>query len=112
MVNKQLLNLMKLIRKMNAEEFSHFIDSVNDKTVDDICECVHNVINTDLNFNGAKIRHLKKHIKTNCCVKRIKTITNKKIPLFKRRKTLKMEGKGLPFLLASTIPFLISLFKK
>jgi len=96
---------------MNAEEFSHFIDSVNDKTVDDICECVHNVINTDLKFSGKQIKNLKKHIKSHCCVKRIKTITNKRVPLFKRRKNLKMEGKGLPLLLASTIPFLISLFK-
>jgi hypothetical protein len=97
---------------MSPVEFSHFIDSINDNTVDEICECVYNVVNTNLNFNRKKIKHLKHHIKKNCCVKRIKTIVNKKTPLFKRRKALKMEGKGLPMLLASVVPFLISLFKK
>lgn len=112
MVQKRMVKILQLVKKMNPDDFSHLIDSLNDNAVDDICECVHNIINTDLNFNTKKIKHLKNHIKQNCCVKRLKTIVNKKTPLFKRRKALKMEGKGLPMLLASVVPFLISLFKK
>jgi len=112
MVRKGIVDLLKMVKKMSPNEFSHFIDSLSDNAVDDICECVHNVVNTNLNFDRKKIKHLKGHIKKNCCVRRIKTIVNKKTPLSKRRKALKMEGKGLPMLLASVVPFLISLFKK
>jgi hypothetical protein len=37
---------------------------------------------------------------------------NKKLPLSKRRTALKQEGRGLPFLLASAIPFITSLFMR
>jgi len=37
---------------------------------------------------------------------------NKRIPLSKRKTALAQEGRGLPFLLASAIPFLTSLFAK
>lgn len=110
MVNKETVSLLKRIKKMSPKEFSVMIDSVTDKTIDDLCECIFNVINTDLGFNKKKKRCLKDHIHKNCSVGRLKKISEKKTPIFKRRKMLKQEGKGLPFLLTSLIPLITSLF--
>jgi hypothetical protein len=43
-------------------------------------------------------------------VHRLNKISKKSHPISKRRKALQQEGKGLPLLLASAIPFLIDLF--
>lgn len=116
MVKKNTGELLKLIKRMKGNEFSNFIDAVSDNTVDEICECVYNVVNSNLKFGRRKKLQLKRHIRKNCSVHRIRKIMNKKIPVFKRRKALKMEGRGLPMLLASAIPFVIDLigglFKK
>lgn len=112
MVNKETIKLLKKIKKMSNKEFSKFIRNVNNDVIDDLCECVFNVINTDLNFPKRKKTCLKKHIHKNCSKIRLNKIMNKKIPLSKRRTALSQEGRGLPFLLASAIPFLTSLFSK
>lgn len=100
------------MKKLKKDDIPDFIDNLNDISVDDLCECVFNVIHTDLKLSKHKKNCLKQHIKKNCSVHRLKTITNKNTPLFKRRKALKMEGKGLPMILASVIPFLSSLFSR
>ena len=51
MVNKETVSLLKRIKKMSPKEFSVMIDSVTDKTIDALCECIFNVINTDLGFS-------------------------------------------------------------
>lgn len=112
MVKKHIIDTLKRIKKMNSAEFAHFIDQVNDDTVDELCECIYNAINTDLRFSKTKKSSLKRHVKQNCSLHRLKCITNKKTPIFKRRKAMKQEGKGLPMLLASVVPFLIDLFTK
>jgi len=111
MIEKSFIGVLRTLQRMKPDDFSHLIDHLNDKSVDNICECVYNVVNTDLKLTRKKKLALKRHINKKCNVKRIKTITNKNTPIFKRRKALKQEGKGLPMLLASVIPFLISLFK-
>lgn len=95
---------------MSRLDFSKFINKADDDLINDLCECVFNVINTDLKFKKKKKTCLKQHIHKNCSKVRLKKIMNKKIPLSKRRAALKQEGRGLPFLLASAIPFLTSLF--
>lgn len=112
MIDKSSINLLRLIKKLNKDEVGCLMEYLNDKSVNNICECVYNIIHTDLKLPGKKKLMLKNHIKKNCCVKRLKQISNKKVPLFKRRQALKQEGKGLPALLAAAIPFLINLFTK
>lgn len=111
MVPKTIIGLLKKIKKMSPQQFSTMVETINDKTVDDLCQCVYNVIYTDLHFSKKKKTCLKKHIHKNCSKARLKMLSEKSAPLSKRRKAMRQEGKGLPLLLASAIPFLINLFK-
>jgi len=102
----------KAFRTMSLN--SHYIvlmknDRDKMQTSNNICECVYNVIHTDLNLPKQKKNKLKNFIKANCSIHRINKIASKKENLFKRRKALKQEGKGLPMILATAIPFLIDL---
>lgn len=112
MIEKKYLSLLQLAKKLSADEFSILVDFIDDTSVNSVCECVFNVINTDLNLPNKTKKKLKQHINQKCNLKRIKMITNKRIPVLKRRRALKMEGKGLPLILASVIPTLISLFTR
>jgi len=107
---QKLIPLIKAFSKMNPADFSQSLDNLNDKSVDGLCECVYNVIHTDLNLPSKKKNKLRNFIKSNCSLHRINKISSKKEALFKRRKALKQEGKGLPMILATAIPFLIDLF--
>lgn len=112
MIRKNSLHLLTAMKKLKESDLSHVIEHLSDETINDICECIYNVIHTDLNMSKSKRNKLKKHIKTKCSVHRIKKIVDAKTPISKRRKALKMEGRGLPFILASVIPFLTSLFTR
>jgi len=112
MISPNIIKVLKKIKKMKMKEFSKFVRGSDDSMINDLCECVFNVINTDLNFKPRKKTCLKKHIHKNCSKIRLKKIMNKRIPLSKRKTALAQEGRGLPFLLASAIPFLTSLFAK
>ena len=108
---KKDIPLLKILTKLKGEDFKAMVDTFNDETVDNVCECVYNLIyNPALKIGSKKKTNLKKFIKTKCSIHRLKNIADKKQPIFKRRLILKQEGRGLPFLLASAIPFLISLF--
>lgn len=112
MVNAQTVKILKKIKKMKEKDFSKFIKTADDEMINDLCECVFNVINTDLKFSKGKKTCLKKHIHEKCSKVRLRRIMTRKIPLSKRRTAMKQEGRGLPFLLAAAIPFLTSLFTK
>jgi hypothetical protein len=112
MIKRNIIKILKRIKKMSKNDFSKFVHNADDGLIDDLCECVFNVINTDLNFKKRKKTCLKQHIHKNCSKLRLKKIMNKKLPLSKRRTALKQEGRGLPFLLASAIPFITSLFMR
>lgn len=110
-VPRSIIGLLKKIKKMSPKQFSTMVTTINDQTVDDLCQCIYNVIYTDLHFSKRKKACLKNHIHKNCSKARLKTISEKSAPLSKRRKAMRQEGKGLPLLLASAIPFLIDLFR-
>jgi hypothetical protein len=112
MIEKKYLGLIQLAKKLKPDEFSALLDFIDDSSVDSVCECVFNVINTDLKLSAKAKKRLKQHINQKCSLKRIKMITNKRVPVFKRRRALKMEGKGIPAILASVVPALISLFTR
>lgn len=112
MIDPKFLKVLGILKRLKSADIGYFIEHLNDRCIDNICECVFNVINTDLRLSRVKKNQLKQHIKKNCCIKRIKSISNKNIPIFKCRQALKMEGKGLPLILASVIPFLTSLLAR
>ena len=110
---KEFLPLLEVLRKLKSDDVPKVIDHLHDRCINHICECYYNVIHTDLKMSAKKRNKLRNHIKTNCKMHRLKTICNKSTPVFKRRKALKQEGKGLPLILSAAIPFLASLlFRK
>ena len=111
--DKSLLDLLKICKKLKPDQLESVFDSISDTTVDKLCECVYNVIHSEhvcAKLPKGKITKLKKHINSNCDVKNIKRISDRKVSISKRRKLMKQEGKGLGLILSSVIPFLTSLF--
>lgn len=54
MISKNSIKLLRQIKKMSSKDFSKFINKADDDTINDLCECIYNVINTDLRFNKRK----------------------------------------------------------
>lgn len=106
---KKYLPLLNILKKLNGKDLSEVVDFLNDDAVDNLCECIYNLIHTDINLSNKKKSGLKSFIKSNCSIHNLKKISSKKVPISKRRRYLKMEGKGLPMLLATIVPFLTDL---
>ena len=109
---KKDISMLKVLTKLKSREFRSMIDNLPDDTVNNVCECVFNLIYNPSLLSKGKQNKLRSFIKSKCSIHRLKTIADKKQPVFKRREIIKQEGKGLPFLLASVVPFLASLFTK
>jgi hypothetical protein len=110
MISNKDLPLIRVLSKLKQEDITPLIDVLPDDALEIICECVYNVLHTDLKLSAKKKSHLKKFIKTNCSAHQLQKISKKSIPISKRKKALKQEGKGLPLLLGAAIPFLMDLF--
>jgi hypothetical protein len=106
---KKYIPLLKVLKKLSGEDVSEIVEFLTDDAVDNICECVYNILNTDMNLPPKKKAHLKRFIKSNCSIHRLNKISTKTQPISKRRKALKQEGRGLPMILAAAIPFLADL---
>jgi len=50
---------MQMIKKMKGDDFSTLVEFLDDSSVDSVCECVFNVINTDLRLSGKTRNKLK-----------------------------------------------------
>jgi len=111
-MKRNFIPVLKMMKNLGSSDLRDVIEHLNDDSIDNLCECVFNIINTDLKLSQAKKRKLRNHIRKNCCLSNLRKITNRKLPIFKRRKALQMEGRGLPMLIASVVPFLISLFTR
>lgn len=105
---KKYLNLIKIIKKLKPEERSQIILYLKDEAVDFLCECVHNVLYTDIGIKNKNC--LKKNLKSQCSINRLKTIASKSKSTDAKLKALSQEGKGLGLILSAAIPFLINLF--
>ena len=110
MIQNKDVPLIKVLSGMKPEDLQVILDVLPDEATEIICECVYNVLNTDIKLSPKKKSHLRKFIKSNCSVHRLSKISKKSNPISKRRKALKQEGKGLPLLLGAAIPFLMDLF--
>ena len=110
MIENKHIPLINVLSKMKPEDFKTILDVLPDEATEIICECVFNVLNTDMKLTPKKKSHLRKFIKSNCSIHRLSKISKKAIPINKRKKALKQEGKGLPLILGAAIPFLMDLF--
>lgn len=110
MISNKDLPLIKVLSKLKAEDITPLLDVLPNEATEIICECVYNVLHTDIKLSAKKKSHLKNFIKSNCNAHRLEKIAKKSVPISKRKKALKQEGKGLPLLLGAAIPFLMDLF--
>jgi len=88
---------------------THIIKHLDDKGINDVCECLYNVIFTDLKLSKKKRATLKKHIRN---FPQIKQLTNANIAVSKRRTALVQNGSGLGLILSTVLPLLTSLFSR
>lgn len=106
----ELIALLECMKNMNSKEIEAVIGALKEDKIDDICECVYNVIRTPLKISNDKRKKLKHYLKKHSSKKRLDIISKKSIPVQKRRKALQQEGKGLGMILATALPFLVDLF--
>lgn len=109
---KKKFNLYQILNKLPKDAFQHLLQHLDDESINDICECVYNVIYTDLKLSKNKRDSLKQKLHKHCCVKNLKKISNKKLTVSKRRKALMQEGEGIGLILSAIIPLLTRLFMK
>lgn len=106
---KEKHKLYECIVKVPDHLKTHIIKHLDDKSINDICECLYNVIFTDLNLTKKKKAILKRHIRK---FPHIKQVTNANIAVSKRRAALTQHGNGLGLILSAVLPLLTSLFSK
>ena len=106
---KQYLDLLQVLKKIKAEDRAKIVPYLKTEAIEFIGECTHNVLFTDLGLKNKS--HLKKCLKSQCNVKRLKSISNKNTPLDKKIAALKQEGKGIGLILSVALPFLLNLIQ-
>lgn len=106
---RRYIDILTIIKKLKACDRSKIINYLKSDVIDFLCECTHNVLYTDLGLKNKS--QLKKKIKSQCSVHRLKKIASKNTPIEKKIKALKQEGKGIGLILSAAIPFLLNLFK-
>jgi hypothetical protein len=107
---KSQLNLLRILKKLRNEDRSKLIPYLKPEAVEFLCECFHNVLFTDL-----KVRNksgIKKKLKSNCSVHRLKLIASKSKPHQAKVRALQQEGAGIGLILSAALPFLTSLFSR
>lgn len=108
-IAKDKMALYQSLHKLKPNILSDVIQHLDDKSVDNLCECVYNVIHTDLSLAPKVKNKLRKHLKNKCSKKNLSIITTKKHPVSKRRKALSQEGTGIGLILGTVIPYLAKL---
>jgi hypothetical protein len=107
---KKYLDLVRVISKLKPDDRSCLIPYLKTDSLEFLCECVHNVLYTDIGIrNKSKIKN---KLKKQCSVHRLKTIASKSISLSAKAKALSQEGKGLGLILSTALPFLLNLFSR
>lgn len=103
------LKLYESLSKLKPSVLSNIVEHLNDNSIEALCECVYNVIHTDLKLSSKAKRKLKTKLLSNCSKKNINLIATKKNALSKKRKALSQEGSGIGLILATVVPFLANL---
>lgn len=101
--------LHKQLKSGKVNEFKHTVNSLNDNSIDFLCECVKNICDKE-RFENLSIKERKNLLKiTNPHVKKLKVLCSGSNNVKKRRKIIQ-EGSGffLP-LLSAIVPLITSL---
>jgi hypothetical protein len=108
-ISANQISFYQSLNRLKPNELKHIINHLNEDGINSICECIYNIIYTDLHLNKRKKKILKTHIKTHCCLKNLKIITNKKYNILTKKKALLKEGKGIGLILSTLSPLLTNL---
>jgi hypothetical protein len=108
-ISPKLLRFFYGLKKLNTSELRHVIEHLNEDGVNAICECMYNIIHTDLGFTNKTKNRLRKHLKTHCKLRNLKTILRRNNDYRKRKRALIQEGGGLGVLFKFISPILTSL---
>jgi hypothetical protein len=104
-------NLFFALNKLPKNYHQHIIQHLDDDSIDAICECVYNVIYTDISLLPTRTKKtLAKNLHKHCCVKNLRTIATSSISVSKRRKALQQEGTGIGLILSTIVPLIAKLF--
>jgi hypothetical protein len=101
--------LYKALSKLKPDVLSEVLEHLNDNSIDDVCECVFNVIKTDLKLPANTKRKLRKKLQQKCSKRNLSLIMSKKVAVSKRKKALSQEGAGIGLILGTVIPLLANL---
>ena len=74
--------MLQVLKEIKAEDRAKIVSYLKTEAIEFIGECAHNVLFTDLGLKNKS--HLKKCLKSQCNVKRLKSISNKNTPLDKK----------------------------
>lgn len=108
-VHKDKIKLYKALNGLKPDVLSEIIQHLNENSVDALCECVYNVIHTDLSLSPKVKSMLRKKLKTKCKEKNLNSITSKKVSVSKRKLALSQEGTGIGIILSTIVPLLANL---
>lgn len=106
---REKIALYRVLARLKSDELGNIIKHLDDNSVDAICECVYNVVHSDLKLSPKAKQTLKKKLKNGCSKKNLYIIMKKKNALSKRRKALSQEGSGIGLILATVAPLLANL---
>jgi hypothetical protein len=108
-MSKDKVKLYTSLHKLKPDVLSEVIQHLDDNSINSLCECVYNVIHTDLKLSPQSKKKLRSQLKKKCSKANMHTITMRKISVSKRRKALSQEGAGIGLILATVIPYLAKL---
>ncbi|MGL6007010.1 MAG: hypothetical protein ACRCZ7_19725 [Aeromonas sobria] len=109
MDKREKVKLYESLVKLKSDTLGNILKHLDDNSIDAICECVYNVVHSDLKLSPTAKRKLKRKLQNNCTKKNLHIIMKKKNSLSKRRKALSQEGSGIGLILATVVPLLAKL---
>lgn len=106
---QEKMKFYKVLQKLKPDLLKDVIQHLDDNSVDALCECVYNVIYSDMSMSQKTKKMLRKKLKKNCSLQNLKKISSKKVSVSKRRQALSQEGTGIGLILATVVPWLANL---
>ncbi|CAH1240723.1 Hypp6079 [Branchiostoma lanceolatum] len=95
---------LRVLSKANPKLRKAILSSVPNDLLKSICDCSHNVLSGNIRLTPGQKRGLSRHKNT------LRQLSNKKIPLSRKRRTLIQKGGFLSLLLSPIISAITSLF--
>jgi hypothetical protein len=99
----QAVNELNKLKRLNKHDRKLFIKTCDKTCIIRICECIRNVLNTNVRIKEAHLKKLARHKRT------LRELSSKRLSIVKRRKLLQKGGGLLGTLLPIIIPAVASL---